>query len=61
MEHTYNLLCCDRYGKALSALGTATLDDETTIFGSHANEKTMGTLTRYIAGLKSPFHIINPL
>jgi hypothetical protein len=43
--------------ETLSPLGTATLDNETAVFGCHADEKTVSTFTGYIAGLECAFHI----
>lgn len=39
------LLGCYGNGKTLSTFCAAALDYQTTIFGGHANEKTVGTFT----------------
>ena len=42
--------------ETLTPLGTTALDHQTAILGGHTNQKTVGTLTGSIAGLKCSFH-----
>jgi hypothetical protein len=50
----------DGYRKSFPALCSTALDYKTSIFCSHSYKKTMCTLTRNIARLKSTFHTITP-
>ena len=42
--------------KPLAAFGSSSLQDKASIFGAHANSKTMSSFSRQIARLKCPFH-----
>jgi len=44
------------HGKAVTALGTTSIDYATAILGTHAGSKTMGPLALDIAGLIGSFH-----
>jgi hypothetical protein len=51
------LLGCDADSKTLAAFRPSPLDDQTAIFGSHANEEAVGSFTGDFAGLESSFHL----
>ena len=50
-SHAVNAL----YGQTVTALGTATFQNQTTIFGGHAGTEAVGALALEIAGLESSF------
>lgn len=50
------LFTCNLNRETLAPLGTTALDHKTTVLAGHANQKTVGTLARCIAGLKCSFH-----
>ena len=54
------LLGCNANGQVLTALGPSALDNETSVFGGHPHQETMGSFTGSIAWLKCSFHIGTP-
>lgn len=52
-----SLLGGDGNGKTLAPFGPSPLDHEPAVFGGHANEKAVGSLSGDIGGLVGSFHL----
>jgi len=57
---TGQLFGCNSYWKSFTPFCTTTLDNQSTIFGCHPDEKSVSSFSWCITWLKSPFHLPAP-